>query len=290
MYRRLSGRFSLRVLALMLSVLILFPAAVSGETELRGYDPENGNFYVLLGQYPQTADGQIQPVLWRVLAVDDEKCILLSEYILFARCMNASLLAYRDEFKGDFGRTDLCAYLNSVFLSEAFTAEEASMLLPMDNFGKVFLPSAKDLKEKSYGLGETLVGSGNIKKIMANPGLRAWGTEWAIRNNGFDPEAYPDVKKKYEGSSRKEMPLKELRLFEYSSSRGSHSPYWTRDASTADGRHARCVKATGGIGHIEVGRDNEGVRPMIHLLQGSYSVASGSGTKDDPCVIIRKGE
>lgn len=282
--------FLLRLMLLFLCIMTVIPACVSAETALRGYTQEDGYVYVSLGQYPQTADGQVQPVLWRVLAADDEKCILLSEYILFARCMNASLTAYRDEFKGDFSRTDLCTYLNTVFLQDTFTEDEAAMLLPLEGVGKVFLPSVDDLKNKSYGLGETLVGSENVKKILANPGLRAWGTEWAIRNNGYDPAEYTDLKKKYEGSSRKEMPLKELRLFEYSNGKGKHSPYWTRDASASDGRQARCTKATGGIGRLEVGRDNLGARPMIYLAQGSYTVTSGTGSMDDPCIIVRKGE
>ena len=290
MHRIPARSFFLRVTLSFLVFLMLFSSAKAAGPALRGYDKESGYIYVVLGQYPQTAEGEIRPILWRVLDTDDEKCILLSEYILFARCMNANLLAYRDEFKGDFAKTDLCIYLNSVFSSDAFTEEELSMLLPLDNIGIIFLPSAGDLKNKEYGLGETLVGSGNTKKILENPGLRAWGTEWAIKNNGYDPEQYPDARKKVTGSSNKLMPVKELRLFEYSDSRGGHCPYWTRDPSSADKRHARCIKASGGIGHIEVGRDNEGVRPMIYLAQDVYTVASGSGTKDDPCVIVRKGE
>ena len=290
MKRRPAWRFPVFVLLLALSVLLSAPAAGSGDAVLRGYSADNGYVYVLLGRYPQTAEGEVRPILWRVLDTDDEKAILLSEYILFARCMNASLLAYREEIRGDFSRTDLCAYLNSEFAADAFTGEETAALLPMENFGKVFLPSADDLKNRSYGLGETLLNSKNAKKIMQDPGLRAWGTEWAIRNNGYDPAEYPDVKKKIQGSSGKEMPLKELRLFEYSASRGSHSPYWTRDASAHDGRHARCVKATGGIGHIEVGRDNEGVRPMVWLDRAACTVVSGTGEKDDPFVIVPRGE
>lgn len=280
----------LRAILSFLCVLLLLPSDGTADQALRGYDKENGYLYVVLGQYPQTAEGEVQPILWRVLDTDDEKCILLSEYILFARCMNANLIAYRDEFRGNFAQTDLCAYLNNVFASDAFTEEELTMLLPLNDFGKVFIPGADELKNRDYGLGETLVGSGNTKKILENPGLRAWGTEWAIKNNGYDPAEYPDLKQKYTGSSNKPMPLKELRLFVYSAGRGGHSPYWTRDPSSTDGRQARCIKATGGIGRIEVGRDNEGVRPMIYLAQEAYAVASGNGTKDDPCVIVRKGE
>lgn len=280
--------FSRFLLILLLSVSFVFPSCA--EPALTGYSSETGYVYVQLGRYPQTAEGEIQPILWRVLATDDQKCILLSEYILFARCMNASLPKYRDEFKGDFSKTDLCAYLNQDFAQAAFTEAELSMFLPLESFGKIFIPSADDLENKSYGLGITLKGVRNTKKILKDPGLRAWGTEWAIKNNGFDPAVYTKPKEKLIGSSGKQMPLKELRLFVYSGNWANHSPYWTRDPSSADGRQARDVKANGAIGRLEVGRDNIGVRPMIHLSQGSYRIASGAGTKDEPYLLEVKTE
>ena len=73
-----------RIPALLLAVLMLMSAA-AGESALRGYNKEDGYVYLRLGQYPQTEDGGIEPILWRVLTVDDEKAYLLSEYILFAR-------------------------------------------------------------------------------------------------------------------------------------------------------------------------------------------------------------
>ena len=143
-----------------------------------------------------------------------------------------------------------------------------------------------ELKNTDYGLGVTLKGSENVRKILENPGMRAWGTEWAIRNNGYDPEEYPNVKEKLVGSSEKPMPLKELRLFVYSDGKGAHSPYWTRTQSTTDPRHAACVKADGGIGHIEVGRDNEGVRPIVTVDMNKLKIGGGDGTKEDPYRIV----
>lgn len=278
------------LLLLILSLLVSCFASASAEAALNGYSKEDGYVYVRLGQYPQTADGEVQPILWRVLAADERQCILLSEYILFARCVNASLLDYRDEFKGDFAKTDLCAYLNQDFASTAFTEEELSLLRPLENYGKVFIPSEEDLKNEEYGLGVTVKGVKNTKKILKEPGLRAWGTEWAIKNNGFDPSEYSNPKQKLVGSSKKEMPLHELRLFVYSGNWANHSPYWTRDPSTSDGRQARDIKANGAIGRLEVGRDNVGVRPMILLAQGAYEIISGSGSLEDPYVIAGKQE
>ena len=129
----------------LLSVLLglalclgLMPGAAGAEDALRGYDPENGYVYVTLGQYPQTAEGEVRPILWRVLSVEDGHAYLLSEYILFARCMNASLKAYRDELKGDFGQTELCQYLNTTFAAEAFPGGELAMLEEMSGVGKIF--------------------------------------------------------------------------------------------------------------------------------------------------------
>ena len=275
---------------LVLIFLVSFTFYASAEAVLNGYSQESGYVYVQLGRYPQTAEGEIKPVVWRVLSADSQQCILLSEYILFARCMNASLLDYRDVFRGDFAKTDLCAYLNHDFASAAFTEEELSLLLPLENYGKVFLPSEEDLKNKEYGLGVTVKGIRNTKKILKDPGLRAWGTEWAIKNNGFDPSEYSNPKQKLVGSSKKEMPLHELRLFVYSGNWANHSPYWTRDPSTTDGRQARDIKANGAIGRLEVGRDNVGVRPMVLLAQDSYEIISGTGTLNDPFVIAQKSE
>ena len=277
--------FPLRLLSLALSLVFLFAAAASAEPSLRGYSKEDGYVYVSLGQYPQTAEGEIRPILWRVLSADGGRCLLLSEYILFARCMHASLKDYRDGIKGDFAKTDLCIYLNNDFASAAFTEEELSLLLPLDSYGKIFIPSAEDLQNLDYGLGVTLKNVRNTKKILKDPGLRAWGTEWAIKNNGFDPAVYTNPRQKLVGSSNKEMPLKELRLFVYSANWANHSPYWTRDQSAADGRQGRDIKAHGTIGRIEVGRDNIGVRPMIQLAEGSYQIISGTGTPEDPFTV-----
>ena len=279
-----------RLLLLILVLLLSSSVSASAEPALAGYSGETGYTYVLLGRYPQTAEGEVRPILWRVLAADDGQCILLSEYILFARCLHADLKDYRDGIRGDFAKTDLCAYLNRDFASDAFTEEELDLLLPLEDYGKIVLPSAADLENKEYGLGVTLKGVKNKKKILKDPGLRAWGTEWAIKNNGFDPAVYTKPRQKLTGSSGKEMPLQELRLFVYSEQWANHSPYWTRDPSAEDGRHGRDVKSKGSIGHLEAGRDNIGVRPMILLAEGSYGIASGAGTLDDPFILMKKAE
>ena len=235
---------------------------------LRGYSAEAGYVYLQFGQYPQTAAGDLRPILWRVLRVDGEKAYLCSEYILFARPMHPSLKEYRDVFKGDFGQTELCHYLNTTFAETAFSEAERSMLLPCENFGTVFLLEASDLLDKSIGMGETHKGKINSSLIVQEPGLRAWGTEWAIENNGV--------------TKQKE------KLYVFQKKYGRCSPYWVRTQSSSDGRHARCVKDGGQLGHIEVARENEGVRPALYLALDRFTAASGSGSFENPYVITPK--
>ena len=137
-------RMRRRIPALLLAVLMLMSAA-AGESALRGYNKEDGYVYLHLGQYPQTEDGGIEPILWRVLTVDDEKAYLLSEYILFARAMHTSRKEY-EKFGGDFAQTELCHYLNTTFAEQAFTEEDLSMLLECEDYGKVFLVTRDEMK------------------------------------------------------------------------------------------------------------------------------------------------
>ena len=277
-----------RLIAMALTVFLLgsgITASCGEEAALRGYSKEDGYVYVTLGQYPQTAEGGIQPILWRALTADEEKVYLLSEYILFARTMHTSVKEYRDVLKGDFAQTELCQYLNTTFAEDAFTEEEMGMLLPCENFGKVFLLSRDDMKNRDIGLGKSHEGTKNEKLILAEPGVRAWGTEYAIKNNGFPEEEYPNPKARVIGRAGSHISQEEMRLYVFQQKYGACSPYWGRTQSTTDARHAVCTKDGGQIGHIEVGRDNEGVRPALYLAQSSYQITGGDGTMGNPYTI-----
>ena len=277
-----------RLLLCLAAALILSVSALA-EDGLRGYTKEDGYVYLRLGRYKQTADGGVEPILWRVLTTDDEKAYLLSEYILFARALHNDRGEYQ-KFKGDFAQTELCHYLNSTFAEEAFTEEEMSMLLTCEDFGKVFLVTREDMKNKEIGLGSTVTGSENPKKIQENPGVRAWGTAWAIENNGYDPAEYPDPKAKIRNSTdTANITLGEKRLYVFQAKYGSCSPWWGRSPAKSHANQAVCTKDGGQIGRIEVGRDNEGVRPALYLAAGSYRIVSGTGTMDDPFEIEPAG-
>lgn len=288
MKRKIGSRLRHGVkLLLILAAALILPVSALAEDGLRGYTKEDGYVYLHLGQYKQTADGGVLPILWRVLTTDEEKAYLLSEYILFARALHNNRKEY-EKFKGDFAQTELCQYLNTTFAEEAFTEEELSMLLPCENYGKVFLITREDMKNRDIGLGAwTSKKDPTLKQIEEDPAVRAWGTEWAIKNNGYDPAEYPDPKVKVRNSTdTANITLGEKRLYVFQAKYGACSPYWGRSPSTTDKRQAVCTKDGGQVGRIEVGRDNEGVRPALYLAADSYEIVSGTGTKDDPFEIV----
>ena len=294
-----------RVIAVLMICCLaaLLPVLASGEEGLlQGYSREEGYVYLTLGEYPQTEDGGVEPILWRVLETDGEKAYLLSEYILFARPMHItrrevssdkakadySRNDYRDELKGDFAQTELCEYLNGPFAETAFSPEELDMMVPFENFGRVFLVSREDMKNKDYGLGSTNPGTTSAKKIEANPGVRAWGTPWAIHNNGVPQEEYPNPRERTVGLAGEHVSVEEVRLYVFQARFGSCSPWWARTQSETDGRQAVATKDGGQIGRIEVARDNIGVRPAVYLALDAFEIEDGEGTREAPWVIRPK--
>ncbi len=86
---------------------------------------------------------------------------------------------------------------------------------------------------------------------------KAWGTEYAV-NNG---------------------------LFVYGSSRGNHSPYWSRTQSTSNLQGARCIKSKGELGYINVITLDEGMRPACRLDLTMVEITGGQGTTESPFTI-----
>lgn len=239
-----------RLIALLAAFLCFASAAAAAEA-LRGYDKKNGYVYVQMGTFPQTADGGVEPLLWRVLSVKDGRAYLLSEYVLEARRIHGDYQEYANKpsnskkpgFNGDFAQTELSLYMNGAFTAN-FTAGELALLTAHEKLGLFFPVTADDLKNKNYGFG-------------TNQSRKAWATDYA-KNNG---------------------------LFVYGSKYGKHSPYWTCDQSTSDARHARCTKDQGELGRINVITEDLGMRPACYLDTSKVVIVGGSGTMEDPYVL-----
>lgn len=239
-------------LVCLLLVCLCLSSAAAETPALRGYDKSLGYVYLNLGTFPQTADGQVQPILWRVLNVDNGQAYILSEYVLEARCIHSDYYAYAHKptdkknpgFDGDFAQTEMSQYLNGDFAQNNFTEEELALIAQDEALGRFYLVTAEDLKNKAYGFG-------------TDQSRKAWGTEYAKANG----------------------------LFVYGANRGKHSPYWTRDQSTSDARHARCTKAAGNLGRINVITLDEGMRPACMLNLDALTITGGQGTMEEPYTI-----
>ena len=75
-------------------------------------------------------------------------------------------------------------------------------------------------------------------------------------------------------------------LFVYGSSRGNHSPYWSRTQSSTNRQGARCIKSKGELGYINVITLDEGMRPACWLDMEKVVIASGEGTMESPFVLL----
>ena len=246
-------RMLTRFMCILMAILCLIPA-IAEETDpaLRGYDKKAGYVYLTLGTFPQTAEGERLPILWRVLSVEGDRALILSEYILEARRIHSDYKEYANKptnkskpgFNGDFTKTEMSLYLNGDFTAN-FTISEIGQIAPDETLGLFFLLSGDDLKNAKFG-------------FTSNESRKAWGTEYAL-NNG---------------------------LFKYMANRGSHSPYWTRTQSTSNTQGARCIKSKGEIGYINVITEDEGMRPACCLDLTKVEILSGTGTKDDPYTLL----
>lgn len=239
-----------RMIALLLAFMLLVPMATA-EEELRGYDKKDGYVYLTLGAFPQTENGDVQPILWRVLQVKDGRAYILSEYVLEARRIHGDYKEYANKptnkknpgFAGDFTQTEMALYLNGEFTAN-FTEAELALLAPDETLGMFTLLSSDELKDKNLGFAKD-----NDRK--------AWGTEYATTHG----------------------------LFVYGSARGNHSPYWSRTQSSTNTQGARCIKSKGELGYINVITEDEGMRPACWLNMEKIVILSGTGTMEDPFVL-----
>ncbi len=239
-----------RIAALVMVLLLTMPAAMADET-LRGYSRQEGYVYVSFGMYPQTAEGGREPIVWRVLQVEDGRAYILSEYVLEARRIHGDYKEYANRptarypgFSGDFTRSEMSLYLNGEFTAN-FTPGELALLSPDETLGRFTLVSSDELKDRNLGFG-------------TDASRKAWGTDYAKANG----------------------------LFVYGSSRGNHSPYWTRTQSTTNTQGARCIKSKGELGYINVITEDEGMRPACWLDMTRVVILSGEGTLESPYVLL----
>lgn len=191
-----------RIIAMMLiAALLMTVSYAAADGQMRGYDKKGGYQYVCFGSFPQEADGTVKPILWRILTVDEDVVYLLSEYVLFGNRIDPDDVYYQ-EVNGDFSKTEMYRLLNGPFegnpipveeqkalnakerlgyayiaersfVETAFTEAEQMMIAEDEQLGKVFLASADDLKNKTYG-------------FVSSKARQAYGTPYAYETGLFE--------------------------------------------------------------------------------------------------------
>ncbi|MGN0776153.1 MAG: hypothetical protein ACI4MM_05675 [Candidatus Ventricola sp.] len=259
-------------------LLLLAPAALAQDAPLlRGYDSATQEYeYATFGVYPYGENGEVAPVLWRVLgwgvpAEDDvicksnypnrtdkkyanaddmtqeneDVCLLMTEYIIDTVLYHPE----RDE-TDDPGLDYADAYIRSVLctdvLNTLFTQEEQAALVEMPGRGLLSLPSRRgELFSRLYGFVEE-----DFVKLKT-------------RSTTGTPYAFSRGLRRIDGNSW----------------------YWTTDWR-APGR--RWI--VGDNGHISVsGLDREGgIRPICYVRTGMLKIIGGDGTIDNPYQLAVK--
>lgn len=106
---------------------------------------------VILGSYPQGANGEVLPIVWEVLAVQDDRVLVVSRDILDAQPFHSEEAALRWE------DCALRAWLNGEFMNAAFSGEELESVCdpePVDDPMGGFLWSAFGLETATDSIGD----------------------------------------------------------------------------------------------------------------------------------------
>ena len=157
-----------KILSLFLALAFLGGALAAEPFAISGYDKNNGYIYVALGMFPASSSDSPEPILWRVLTVENGAAYLLSEYILDSRPVQSD----KENYRGWEG-SELYLWLNGEFLETAFTASERAVIRQnAADKAYVTLLTADEVRTESYGFPD-------------NNAHRAEGTAYA-RSRGLD--------------------------------------------------------------------------------------------------------
>ncbi len=165
----------------VLCLAVLLPA----QAEMRGYARGQGYVYVQLGSYPYEKDGTEKPVLWRVLTVENDQALLLTEYIIDTKQIifeTDPKVIENHSFRRieTYAESDLYAWLNSEGLDTLLGDEEIrAALMEEPELGLLFpLRQEQYLDEDTYGFSKGQWG----EALNAYPKRQAVSTPYAQAN------------------------------------------------------------------------------------------------------------
>ncbi len=132
-------------LALAAALVLAAPA----RADIAGWRQGTGYQYLLFGRYPQGAQGEEAPILWRVLENRDGILYVMSDRILDVRRIDGDQWNYPG-----WQESELYGWMNSDMLERAFSAQEREALHRDAELGWLSLPSAEDIRNPAYGFGD----------------------------------------------------------------------------------------------------------------------------------------
>lgn len=247
----------LKKLLACLLILMTILMSCGACAELRGYVKGSGYVYVTLGEYPYEKDGTIQPVLWRILTIDDENYgFLLTEYIIdTCQVINETdqkvIDAHSYRRISDYSESDIYVTLNTTVIQDLFSDSGViDTLRELEGKGKLIIPTSDEFLTAAYGFSHS--------RWDPQPSHKATGTPYAIKVRGL----WADDR--------------------------NYAPYWANEIK--DPRDYK-LQLVGYDGHLSYGaytRVNVGIRPAVWANLDCYEIESGEGTKKSPYVLVLK--
>lgn len=156
-----------------------------GERVLRGFDEVTGSKFngydgyqfLYFGHYPFTEDGEIGPVLWKVLGIEDGYALLWSNYAIDFAQYNAERVAIEVWKENTIYHT-----LNEQFREAMFTEEELRAVRYSEDLGWLFYLTDFHLRKTYYGFRHW--------KAKPQKPRECYPTPYALALHNSDPEKY----------------------------------------------------------------------------------------------------
>lgn len=132
-----------------------------------------------VGSYPQTANGEIQPIEWQVLEVKDGKALIISKYGLDARPFNKEYEATSWE------ECALRRWLNAEFYSHAFSGDEKARIIDADIMTEINTKYGVSFKYCTKDRIFLLDAREAYKLFSSDEARKCFPTEYAIKKGAY---------------------------------------------------------------------------------------------------------
>ena len=244
------------VLALFL--LLLAPA----QAEIQGYVKGQGYNYVYFGQYPYDRDGTVQPVLWRVLAVQDNKALMLTEYLIDTDqviFVTDEKIIENHSYRRieTFEESDLFPKLSTEYVDRLLGDDPIrNALVAQPNGAILFLLNDEDYVNTDYGFEKS-----------------RWA-EWPARIKSHEAQGTPYA-------------VKQRGL--YVAYQNDMSPYWVATVKSSTDYKLQIVGFNGHLSYGAYTRVNIGLRLAVQLDLSQIEISGGQGSKQSPYQVKYSG-